>query len=131
MNLRKSLLCLIVLTVFLLFLSISGKAAQGDFEIQIETEKKQIRYGDPIVLDITLEYEKPQISQRTGKLSKVTTLDEVSLSIKWTDANETRVIPFRLHVDFAMQDSKGLKYKKNAVLFCDLYEERRKYIKNR
>ena len=127
MNTKKSIICFLSFVIGAFITSASHSEDINSIEINIR--EGAINYGTPIVLTLRTMFQQPQKSPITGKPVLGLHLDGLSLQVENTDTGELCLFPFRMPVTFRLQGSEGLEYVSRIVVFCDLYKEKKKFIK--
>ncbi len=127
MNCQKTAFYLTALAIILSTFQTSS--AQVVYRVEINAIKKQVKYGDPIFVNLKLRFETPRVSKETGKPSPYIRCDGLAFQVQHRSEDEASMLPFRMLPRFKLHDRKGLEYTTNVKIFCDLYQEKKKLIK--
>jgi len=116
-KMKKQTLTLII--VYMIICSI-GRADYPQ-EIEIDCKDNQIKVGEPLVLKLTHKYEKPQISEDDHKICPLMSYES---SIQITKDDEEVFEKEIIRGDLYLQDTKGINYSSNIIVFYDLFKNK-------
>lgn len=101
----------------------------GDYKIEIKEKNKVVKFGDPFYINVIIKYDKPLISNITNNPSPSTQLDALRINITNKNNNQTKIFTLGLPVWFQLNDNLGIEYINSMEVFCKIYKERGRLIK--
>jgi hypothetical protein len=112
-NLKRRNIIMLTLTFFAVF-EISEISAAENIRIAIGNSK--IKVGEPLVLYVTYNFEKPLIHSKSGKVRPSLRYDNLLLKLEGK-TNETSKLIYVPEIYFFLEDTQGLIYKGEVFIW--------------
>ncbi len=90
-------------------------------EIGLSSKQKQMKVGEPLILRLTYRFEKPQVS---GETQEIYSSMGPESSLRITANGEEILEPTLVRPDLYPQDTKGMTYSGNFIIFYDSFKRR-------
>jgi hypothetical protein len=96
--------------------------------MEISTAATELEFGDPLVVSLKVRFDEPHVSpDRSGPSGRID-VDGLAFRVQRGD-DEASLFRVRLPVTLDMADANGLEYEAKVVVFCDLYKEKKQFVK--